>query len=202
MMDVTLNADKHSTLHHAIVRHMGGSERTRVTESHHIPAQDNEDLLDAYRMAMRHVAATVFAVTARHEGRSYGILATAVSSLSFDPPSLLACINRSASLHAPLLASGLFAVNVLGQGNRAVADRFTDPDAERFEGDDWIDIGGVPVLATAQSSFVCKLAHAHVFGTHSIFIGELLVAHHRQDAAPLTYFDRQFVDVTRAPLGE
>lgn len=172
-----------------------------MTESHHIPAQDKEDLLDAYRMAMRHVAATVFAVTTRHEDRCYGILATAVSSLSFDPPSLLACINRNASLHAPLLATGLFVVNVLGQGNRAVAARFTDPASDRFEGEEWIDIGGVPVLGTAQSSFVCKLAHAHVFGTHSIFIGELLAAHHREDAAPLTYFDRDYVDITRAPPG-
>lgn len=181
---------------------MGRKERKRVTESPAQPIQDQAELLDAFRMAMRHVAATVYAVTTSYQGQRFGILATAVNSLSFDPPSLLACINRTASVHAPVLASEVFAVNVLGQGNRDVATRFTDPTLDRFEGADWQDIGGVPVLADAQSSFVCRLAHAHVFGTHSIFVGELLAAHHRQDAAPLTYFDRQFIDITRAPAGE
>ena len=34
--------------------------------------------------------------------------ATAVTSLSMDPPSLLVCINRATSLHAPLLAARRF----------------------------------------------------------------------------------------------
>ena len=58
---------------------------------------------------------------------------------------------------------------------------------------------GVPVLATAQSSFVCRRAHCHEFGTHSIFIGELIAAKHRADAAPLTYYDRHYIDISEAP---
>ncbi|MFC3097739.1 flavin reductase family protein [Alteraurantiacibacter palmitatis] len=161
---------------------------------------EHEGLLDDFRKAMRHVAATVYAVTTRHGGRSYGILATAVSSLSFDPPSLLVCINRSASLHAPLLAEGRFCVNVLGLGNRDVAEHFMTPSAaDRFTVGDWEMADGVPVLASAQSSLVCQLVHAHDFGTHSIFIGELTAAKHRQDATPLTYFDRQYIDISEAP---
>lgn len=157
--------------------------------------QSHDELLAAFRDAMRHVAATVYAVTTRHEGRAFGILATAVSSLSFDPPSLLACINRTASLHAPLLAAGHFAVNVLGQGNREVADHFTNPSQEeRFAAGEWQDVCGVPVLTTAQSSFVCRLADVHAFGTHSVIFGELLVAQHRQNALPLTYFDRNYLE--------
>jgi flavin reductase len=160
--------------------------------------QNHEELLTAFRDAMRHVAATVYAVTTRHEGRAYGILATAVSSLSFDPPSLLACINRTASLHDPLLASGHFAVNVLGQSNREVAAHFTDPSqADRFANGDWQDVAGMPVLASAQSSFVCRLADVHEFGTHSVIFGGLLVAQHRQNALPLTYFDRHYLESER-----
>ena len=57
----------------------------------------------------------------------------------------------------------------------------------------------VPVLATAQSSFVCRRHHCHDFGTHSIFIGELIAAKHRADAAPLTYYDRHYIDISEAP---
>lgn len=159
------------------------------------PAQQAQDILTNFRDAMRHVAATVYAVTTRHEGKAYGILATAVSSLSFDPPSLLACINRSASLHAPLLAAGHFAVNVLAQNNREVAGQFTDPaQTDRFAKGQWRDVVGMPVLADAQSSFVCRLADVHDFGTHSVIFGELVAAEHRLNDLPLTYFDRTYME--------
>ena len=160
----------------------------------------DQDIRDTFRDAMRHVAATVYAVTTRHEGTDHGILATAVSSLSFDPPSLLICINRAASLHAPLFAEKVFAVNVLGLNNRDVAQHFASAGgADRFAVGEWERIEGVPVLTTAQSSFVCRTAHCHDFGTHSIFIGELIDAHHREDAAPLTWFDRDYIDISAAP---
>ena len=93
------------------------------------PGQTHDDLLHAFRMAMRHVAATVYAVTTGHGGNRFGILATAVSSLSFDPPSLLVCVNRSASLHGPLNSADTFCVNVLGDVAVAEAEHV---DAERL----------------------------------------------------------------------
>jgi flavin reductase (DIM6/NTAB) family NADH-FMN oxidoreductase RutF len=167
-----------------------------VTDS----VQDRSELLDAFRNAMRHVAATVYAVTTSHQGQRYGILATAVNSVSFDPPSLLACINRDASVHNPIVEQGMFCVNVLAQANRDVAAHFMIPTApDRFSVGSWVDVAGIPVLESAQSSFVCQLAAIHEFGTHSIVIGELLEARHRMDAAPLTYFDRSYIDIAGAP---
>jgi flavin reductase (DIM6/NTAB) family NADH-FMN oxidoreductase RutF len=160
-----------------------------------------EDLLDAFRSAMRHVAATVYAVTTGDRGGRYGIIATAVSSLSFEPPSVLVCVNRSASLHAPLASAETFAVNVLGLGNRDVAEQFvTGRGDERFAVGEWEQWHDLPVLRTAQSSLICRRAHRHDFGTHTIFIGELLAAKHRQDAAPLTYYDRHYIDISEAPV--
>ncbi|GAA5050304.1 hypothetical protein GCM10023208_09160 [Erythrobacter westpacificensis] len=161
--------------------------------------QSEADLVDAFREAMRHVAATVYAVTTIDNGDRYGILATAVSSLSFEPPSLLVCVNRTASLHDPLERAERFCVNVLGLGNRDVAEHFMIPHADRFAVGEWEDHHGTPVLTSAQSSLVCRTVHRHVFGTHTIFIGELLAAKHRQDATPLTYFDRNYIDISAAP---
>lgn len=160
-----------------------------------------DDILDAFRSAMRHVAATVYAVTTGHDGERFGILATAVSSLSFDPPSLLVCINRAASLHEPMASADKFCVNVLGVGNRDVADCFTrcPSGEERFGVGEWTEDQGVPVLASAQSSLVCRIAHRHAFGTHTIFIGELIGARHRENAKPLTYYDGRYIDISQAP---
>lgn len=162
--------------------------------------QDQDELLNSFRNAMRHVAATVYAVTTGHGGERFGILATAVSSLSFDPPSLLVCVNRSASLHDPLSNADTFAINVLGLGNRDVAEQFMSGRGEdRFAVGEWEDSHGVPILATAQSSLVCRRAHCHEFGTHSIFIGELIAAKHRANAVPLSYYDRRYIDISEAP---
>ena len=159
------------------------------------------DLLDTYRMAMRHVSATVYAVTTGHAGERFGIIATAVNSLSFDPPSLLACINRTASLHDPLASADRFCINVLGLANRDVADCFMRGGSgeERFSIGEWEELEGVPVLADAQSSLVCSLAHRHSYGTHTIFIGDLIAARHRQNARPLTYYDGRYIDISQAP---
>ena len=164
------------------------------------PVQTRAELLDAFRSAMRHVAATVYAVTTGAIGERHGILATAVSSLSFEPPSLLVCVNRAASLHEPLACAEVFCVNVLGLGNREIAEVFEKARGEgRFAAGVWDERHGVPVLANAQSHFICRTAHRHEFGTHTIFIGELIDARHRQDAAPLTYYDRHYIDISAAP---
>jgi flavin reductase (DIM6/NTAB) family NADH-FMN oxidoreductase RutF len=162
--------------------------------------QTHHDLLDSFRSAMRHIAATVYAVTTGEIGERHGILATAVSSLSFEPPSLLVCVNRAASLHEPLACAETFCVNVLGLGNRQIAEVFEKARGEdRFAVGEWRQERGVPVLSNAQSYFICRTAHRHEFGTHTIFIGELLHARHREDATPLTYYDRHYIDISAAP---
>ena len=160
----------------------------------------NADLLSEFQYTMRHIAAPVYAITAQHEGVRYAIVATAFSSLSFDPPSVLVCINSGTSIHEPLMQTDHFAVNVLGLANRDVADACAMKKGdERFCAGDWREEMGLPVLANAQSNLICKIADRHSFGTHTIFIGELIGAHHRENAKPLIYYDRRYIDISDAP---
>lgn len=159
-----------------------------------------ETILKEFQDTMRHIAAAVYAITTRHEGERFGIVATAFSSVSFDPPSILICVNQDTSIHAPLMQADRFCVNVLGMGNRDVADAFmTLKGEERFSAGQWAEELEVPVLATAQSSMICAIADRHRFGTHTIFIGELIAANHRDNAKPLTYYDRRYIDISQAP---
>jgi flavin reductase (DIM6/NTAB) family NADH-FMN oxidoreductase RutF len=110
------------------------------------------------------------------------------------------CVNRTASLHEPLACAETFCVNVLGLGNREIAEVFELARGEdRFATGEWDEVLGVPVLRNAQSYFICRTAHRHEFGTHTIFIGELIDARHRENAAPLTYYDRHYIDISAAP---
>lgn len=159
-----------------------------------------EDILKEFQSTMRHVAAAVYAITTKHDGVRSGIVATAFSSLSFSPPSILICVNEDTSIHSPLMHADRFAVNVLGLANRDVADCFMAYKGdERFNVGKWVEELGVPVLADAQSTMICQIADRHKFGTHTVFIGEIIAAHHREDAKPLIYYDRRYIDISQSP---
>lgn len=148
-------------------------------------------LVDAFRQAMRRVASTVNVISLCVDGEAMGITATAVSSISMDPPSLLVCINRAASVHTSMEDVAHFRVNVLHRDQEGVAQIFADRrfHAERFlEG--WEnDCVRPPRLTDAQASILCRRIDHHRFGTHSIFIGVVEEVSTREGVDPLVYLD-------------
>jgi len=133
---------------------------------------------DAYRAAMRFVPAAVTIITARHGGTRNGLTATAVVSVSADPPQLLICVNREASAEPLIAGSGRFAVNFLAPAHQESADRFAQSKLssdERFGAHPWIDLpSGVPALADAIALFECRIVEHSRLGSHSLFIGEVV----------------------------
>ena len=89
-------------------------------------ADTDPQLLDGFKRAMRRVASTVNVITICVRGKPMGITATAMSSLSIDPPSLLVCINRTASMHASITDVTHFGVNVLHTDQAHLAQMFSD----------------------------------------------------------------------------
>ncbi|HEY0111523.1 MAG TPA: flavin reductase family protein [Allosphingosinicella sp.] len=147
------------------------------------------DLSESFREAMRAVASTVNVITICVRGEPMGITATAMSSLSLDPPSLLICINRAAAMHASLEDVSHFRVNVLHRSQEAIARMFADrrQHALRF-GEGWhVDCERPPRLVDAQAAMLCRRIDHHPFGTHSIFIGQVEEIDVRGDVDPLIY---------------
>jgi len=92
------------------------SPRARMNDdASKLSAQQPGDARAAFLAAMRKVAATISLVTTRENGSAHGMTATAISSLSADPPAILVCIKRSASIHGPLCRVKWFCVNLLGE---------------------------------------------------------------------------------------
>jgi len=154
-------------------------------------------LTTAFRQAMRRVASTVNVISICVDGVPMGITATAMSSLAMDPPSLLVCINRAASLHASMEDVSHFGVNVLHRDQEHLAQMFADRDkhALRFAEGWEIHRDRPPRLADAQAALVCRRIDHHQFGTHSIFIGVVEEAVMRDDTNPLVYLDGRFGSV-------
>lgn len=160
---------------------------------------------DLFRTGMRRLAGGVTIITSLDaEERRCGITATAVCSLSTEPPSLVACVNRSTSIAAVVRQRGVFAVNVLSEAQRPVAETFAGRTGhareDRFAFGDWrIAETGAPVLEEASVSFDCRLAEIHEFGTHMILIGEVVSTRCTdEEIAPLIYGDGVFLTARHA----
>ena len=151
-------------------------------------------LVDSFRQAMRRVASTVNIITVCVDGQPMGITATAMSSLSMDPPSLLVCINRAAALHSPLEDVSHFGVNVLHADQQHLAAMFADRNQHhlRFTEGWALDPARPPLLEAAQAAVVCRRIDHHPFGTHSIFIGVVEQVRVRDDIDPLLYLNGHY----------
>jgi flavin reductase (DIM6/NTAB) family NADH-FMN oxidoreductase RutF len=152
------------------------------------------ELIPAFRQAMRRVASTVNVITIGGSGEPMGITATAMSSISMDPPSLLVCINQASSVHAPMGDMTHFRVNVLHRDQEAIARMFADRSqhALRFLSGWDLDCAAAPRLIDAQASILCRRIDHHRFGTHSIFIGQVEEVLFRDEIDPLVYLNGHY----------
>jgi flavin reductase (DIM6/NTAB) family NADH-FMN oxidoreductase RutF len=133
---------------------------------------------ERFRDGMRRLAASVTVLTSQGaDGTPVGMTATAVCSVSSDPPILLICVNRASANCAAFAASGHFAVNVLDQRHAALAGRFATPlpPAERFAAGQWRAMAtGSPILADAVAAFDCRIQSRADMGSHTVFFGAVL----------------------------
>ena len=155
---------------------------------------DDERVIEQFRRAMRRVAATVNVISLNVHGRPLGITATAVSSLSMEPPSLLVCINRAATVHASMADMANFRVNILHRDQEDIASMFADRNMEdlRFAAGWELSPDLPPRLIDAQASVLCRRIDHHQFGTHSIFIGVIEDVSVRENVSPLLYWDGRY----------
>jgi flavin reductase (DIM6/NTAB) family NADH-FMN oxidoreductase RutF len=149
---------------------------------------------EAFRQAMRRVASTVNVITICVGGEPMGITATAMSSISLDPPSLLVCINRTAAMHGSMEDVSHFRVNVLHRDQEEIASIFADRSRQALRfADGWtVDCERPPRLIDAQASLLCRRIDHHRFGTHSIFIGQVEEVAVREGIDPLVYLNGRY----------
>ncbi len=146
----------------------------------------------AFREAIAHFATGVTVITTVHEGRPAGMTASAVASLSLDPVLLLVCIDNRLPTHRAIEESRRFVVNVLGEGQEALALRFARPAPDKFAGIAVDPDQELPVLADAIAYFVCDVHERFPGGDHSIFTGLVRTCWAARGKRPLVYFRSTF----------
>ncbi|GAA3774385.1 hypothetical protein GCM10022225_72640 [Plantactinospora mayteni] len=141
-----------------------------------------------FRHVVGHLASGVTVITTETGARRHGMTASSVTSLSVDPPMMLACINNAVPTARAVSMSGRYAVNVLGEGQGELARQFATASSDKFR-DVAVSTGtlGLPLLDDALAHLECEVVETVTGGTHTIFLGRVASASAGR-GQPLTYF--------------
>lgn len=159
---------------------------------------------EEFRLGMRRLGGAVNIVTTSCGNVNAGLTATAVTSLSAEPPKLLACINRAGSTYETISKGRCLGVNVLGLQHKDLAMLFAGmdgtPETDRFAAGNWqVGASGALLLPDALVSFDCEVDSILDAGSHAIVIGSIIGVRVSADEAPvpLCYLDGEWM--TMAP---
>ena len=152
-----------------------------------------------FRDAMARVCAPVNIVTTDGPAGRGGFTATAVCSVTDDPPTVLVCMNAGSAQGETFLGNGQFCVNVLTNDHMGLATGFAGgirDMAERYAAARWITMAsGALALEDAIVSLDCATCDVHRIGTHNVMVGRVRALRLRGDAGgnALLYMDRTYL---------
>ncbi|MBC9881688.1 FMN reductase [Bradyrhizobium sp. INPA01-394B] len=160
-----------------------------------------------YRDAMACLGAAVSIVTTDGGAGRAGFSASAICSVTDDPPTLLVCINRASSAYAGVTGNKVVCVNVLSARHEPLSRLFGGkvPADERFAAAAWSTLEtGAPVLADGAAAFDCRIASVVNVGTHDVLFCRVVALQRSGCLDNLIYFGRAYHTVgvtTRAEAG-
>ncbi len=148
-----------------------------------------------FRSVLARFATGVVVVTGTTGEGPAGLTCQSFSSLSLDPPLVLLSTARSSKTWPRIEATGRFAVNVLGDDQRDLSERFAVSGGDKFHG-----VGhrtgalGNPLLDGAIAHLECDVHATHDGGDHVIVIGRVraLEAPGLELRRPLIYFESDY----------
>ena len=147
---------------------------------------------------MRHFAMGVSTITSGNDKTRAGLTATAVCSVTADPPRLVVFVNKGVYASELILKTGALCVNVLAGEQEAVAKAFAGMIKEvqgeaRFEYGHWDTLAtGAPTLQGALANFDCRVVKVFDESTHHAFLCEVLAMREREDGEALIYLNGGF----------
>ena len=153
-----------------------------------------------FREGMARLGAAVNVITTAGAAGRTGFTATAVCSVSDQPPTLLVCLNRRSRGTPVLRENGVFCVNTLGADSETIADMFAGRTGaqgeERFQIGDWMTLAtGSPVLRSAAVAFDCRVIDVKTVATHNVFFAVVEDVHLGESCAALVYHERCYKKV-------
>jgi flavin reductase (DIM6/NTAB) family NADH-FMN oxidoreductase RutF len=151
-----------------------------------------------FRRAARRFASGIVVVSTSLDGVGHAMTVTAFTSVSLEPLLVLFCAEKVARFHDAVLATGTWAVSVLGEDAEKTA-RWLATRGRPLAGQ--LDalrhhpgaLTGAPILDGALAALECRTTAVHEGGDHSIVVGEVLAVSEPNPAGgPLLYYSSHY----------
>jgi flavin reductase (DIM6/NTAB) family NADH-FMN oxidoreductase RutF len=144
---------------------------------------------DEFRLVCSRFATGVCVITtAVPDGGPHGITVNSFTSLSLDPPLVMAAIGSLSKQLPAFEKSGFFAVNILEEGQEVLSRHFARRLEGRFQDIPW-NPGktGSPVFADTLGVIECEIVQSFDTGDHRVLIGKAVFAK-VHEGKPLLYY--------------
>ena len=153
---------------------------------------------DEFRAVLGRFASGVTVLTARDaEGRDHGMTVSAFSSVSLQPPLVLACIDRAAAMLVVLKHTTHLGISILAEEQEAISRRFAELPEGRFDGVGFTrGESGIALLDDALAHLECRLIDQYDGGDHVIFVARVERAS-SQLGRPLLYYRGGYTQLQR-----
>ena len=131
------------------------------------------------------------------KGEPHAMTANSFTSVCLEPPVVLVCVAHNTHTHGFLAESGRFGVNVLGREQQEIGVYFAKrPEDRTGEVDYRFSSGeeGVPVLENSMVYMGCRVIGTHVYGDHTVYLGEVEEIRKAGNGVPLLFFKSRWYD--------
>lgn len=149
-----------------------------------------------FRNGMAMLGGAVSVITTDGEAGRFGFTATAVTSVTDQPPTLLVCMNRNSYANEHFKTNGVLCVNVLNGDHEQASGDFANRNMtseERFARHGWTNLqSGSPALDEALVNFDCRISDMHEVGSHTVFYCEIIDIRLGENQKGLFYFNRAY----------
>ena len=147
---------------------------------------------EEFRSAVANFATGVTVITTVDgQGWPHAMTANSFTSVCLEPPLVLVCVAHNTHTYGFLEQAGRFGVNILRQEQEDVGSYFArHPEDRRHDVEYSIIMTemGVPFLSDSLVSLGCQVVGSHVYGDHTIYLGEVKEILQNHAGAPLVFF--------------
>lgn len=153
---------------------------------------------DDFRSAVAHFATGVTVITTvDDEGQPHSMTANSFTSVCMEPPVVLVCVAHGTNTFGFLEKAGRFGVNILRKEQEELGGYFAKRPEDRQGGVEYSYTSGkdgVPYLNDSMVFLACHVVGTHVYGDHTIFLGEVDEVQQHESGKPLMFYRSRWYD--------
>lgn len=135
--------------------------------------------------------------TADDDDHPHYMTANSFTSVCLEPPLVLVCVAHQTHTYGYIERTGRYGVNILRQEQLELGAHFAKRPEDRSAGVKYsytMTGEGVPILDDALVFFRCKVIGSHVYGDHTIYLGEVEEVQRNESGPPLMFFRSRWYD--------